>query len=36
MNYEATQDGPALEVVQEIDNEAFYPAAVRRQVHWKV
>jgi hypothetical protein len=23
-------------VVQEIDNEAFYPAAVRRQVHWKV
>lgn len=36
MNYEATQDGPVVEVAQEIDNEAFFPAAIKRQGHWKV
>lgn len=35
-NYEATQDGPVVELPQEIDNEAFYPAAIKRQGHWKV
>lgn len=36
MNYEAIQDGPVVEVAQEIDSEAFYPAAIRKQGHWKV
>jgi hypothetical protein len=34
-NYEAIQDGPAVDVALEIDNGAFYPAATRRQDHWR-
>jgi hypothetical protein len=44
MNYEGTRDEPVVVVVvagvragvaQEIDNGAFYPAAIKEQGHWK-